>query len=927
MSPDTLEAPQLAPLQRGRDDGIGRLARRTQRGQAGRRVLVVALVALAVGIGVAAASIAASIAESDRVVEVEDRFGPAAGALFVIDEDRFAVEPPASLTDAQQAWLDAHRYTGPELPDGRDFEPAAPLPLDEVLAGVAAELPPDDLLVFRTSGMFQFFRDETLLVTDLDTNHPLAAGTFVVDGPARRLEGEEALLSPSLLADLDAGVGDRLELPGVGSVEVVGTATRAATRSQELAVVAPGRDVPGGLPEQVVRVADVEDAALLGRRLKTAVAETLGGSAPQQGQPPIGMAYNLEARADFLRFQEDPTTVAALVGGVSSGLATTLAAMVAACAFAVGVRRRIRQVGMLGAVGADPAQLRRLLRREGLLIGLGGALLGAAVGGVLVWLGNPLVEHFVDRELPFALPVVGVALPIVLGALGAVLASVWPARTAARVPTVTALAGRVPLGRVPTWLPLAGVAAALAGLLLLGDLLLPSGGTSPGLDALQLLAATLLATLGTAAVGVPLVALGGRLADRLPLLPRLALRDAARQRSRSGAAIAALVPVLALPVAGLTLWNSDGGFPQPDHGSAVEYRQPPPAARVVVRGPWIEGRTPPPSEELVDQVAALLPGARPAADVVELGLPEASGPLHAGTPGSGLFDGQGGDIGPASLATPELLAALDLPADAVPTAGVLLLDGASWARPPSDTALVDLIAPPGPGQLDGRRIDGVPATVQEFTGGGAAPAVLVDPALADRAGLVEVGRGRLLELSRPPTEAERLAVQEFARGGSGPPLAGSVDMAASPVFWATPLGVLLIAAAVACAVVLTVSAVAGMTTALAATESDGDLRKAVALGAPPALRRRFHGVQAWWHVQVAALLGTTLGLALTVAVVLGNTRGLLAGPDLLATVRAAVDVPWLALTAWVLVVPVLVGLLIAGLMRSSPVTAPRRRMA
>lgn len=926
MSPATVEQERLAPLERGRHDGIGRLARRTQRGQAGRRVLVVVLVALAVGIGVGAASIFASIAESDRVVEVQDYFGPAAASLFTIDEATSALEPPADLTDEQQAWLRSHPYTGPELSDGRDSEPATPLPVDELLADVAAAVPPDDLLMFRTSGMFQLGTSDPVLVTDLDVTHPLAAGTLVVDGPEQRLRNDEALLSPSLLANLGAAVGDRVDLPGVGSLEVVGTVTRAARRSQEIAVVAPGRDVPGGLPEQVVRVGGTDATELLRTRFDAALEETIAGSSRAPGQPPVGVAFNLLTRAEFTGFQADPTSVAALVGGVTSGLATTMAALIAACAFAVGVRRRIRQVGMLGAVGADPDQLRRLLRREGLLIGLGGALLGAAVGAVLVWVGNPLVERAVDRELPFVLPVVGVALPILLGAVGALLASSWPARTASRVPTVTALAGRVPLGRVPPWLPVLGVAAAIGGLLLLGALLLPGGATSSGLDALKLLAATLLATLGTATVGIPVVALGGRLVDRLPLLPRLALRDASRQRSRSGAAIAALVPVLALPVAALTLWNSEGGFPQPDHGGAIEYRQPAPAARVVVDGPWVDGRTPPPSEEFLQDVAALLPDASPAAEVVVLGLPDVAGPLHAGVPGSGLFDGQGGDIGPASLATPELLAAIDLPADAVPSGGVLLLDGASWGRPPADTALVDLIAPPAPGEVAGDRIAGVPASVEPVPSG-AAPSVLVDPALADEAELVEVGRRLLLDLSRPPTEADRIAVSELTRPGPGQAFVGSVEMAATPAFWATPLGILLIVAAVGGAVVLGVAAVAGMTTALAATESDGDLRKAVALGAAPALRRRFHGVQAWWHVQVAALLGTVLGLAVTTTVVVANTRGMLAEEDLLTTVRAAVDVPWLALAAWVVVVPALVGLLIAALMRSSPVTAPRRRMA
>jgi hypothetical protein len=194
---------------------------------------------------------------------------------------------------------------------------------------------------------------------------------------------------------------------------------------------------------------------------------------------------------------------------------------------------------------------------------------------------------------------------------------------------------------------------------------------------------------------------------------------------------------------------------------------------------------------------------------------------------------------------------------------------------------------------------------------------------------VEVGRSVLLGLDRPPTHGEaQVAYELLYSNPSGFENPASIELVPSVPFWRTPAGVALLVAAAVPGIVLLVTAVAGMTTALVATESDADLRQAVALGAPPSLRRRFHGVQAWWHTRVAAVLGSGLGLAVVAAAIRANgTTTFEDAADNQTILQATLEVPWAALTAWIVAMPVLVGLIVAAVLRSSAVSAPRRRMA
>lgn len=105
---------------------------------------------------------------------------------------------------------------------------------------------------------------------------------------------------------------------------------------------------------------------------------------------------------------------------------------------AISVLARTREIGMLRAVGATRRQIKRMVMAESLLLTLIGIAFGVVSG---LWLGYALVVAMstVGWEMPWSFPFDGVLVTIVVGLVFGVLASVAPARSAAKLHVVEAL--------------------------------------------------------------------------------------------------------------------------------------------------------------------------------------------------------------------------------------------------------------------------------------------------------------------------------------------------------------------------------------------------------------------------------------------------------------------------------------------------------
>jgi len=106
----------------------------------------------------------------------------------------------------------------------------------------------------------------------------------------------------------------------------------------------------------------------------------------------------------------------------------------------VSITDRRRELGVLQAVGALRAQIRRTIWMEAVAIGLIGLILGAVMGSVTLFYNLAMVRRDVaglvlDYQYPFAMA--AWLLPVIV--LAAFLASIWPAEAAVRASLVESL--------------------------------------------------------------------------------------------------------------------------------------------------------------------------------------------------------------------------------------------------------------------------------------------------------------------------------------------------------------------------------------------------------------------------------------------------------------------------------------------------------
>ncbi|MDQ1696950.1 MAG: putative transport system permease protein [Frankiaceae bacterium] len=260
-----------------------------------------------------------------------------------------------------------------------------------------------------------------------------------------------------------------------------------------------------------------------------------------------------------------------IVLGTVAGFGLLEILLLAGAAFAVGTRRQTHELGLLAAAGGDDSDIRRSVLAQGVLLGLGGALVGVAGGVLTVFLLRPELEIFADQRfgaLDVGLP--DLVAVVVLGVVAGVLAAVVPARAAARRQVLHLLRERYDADGVRTRLPRWSMAAIVGGIVLTivaayrwhsgyGGLTNSSvSAGSPGAIADGLVTVlrenrwpavlwlgSALTLAGLVRACPPIVSGLATLSGRLPLGARLALRDAGRHRHRTAPAVAAVMTVVA----------------------------------------------------------------------------------------------------------------------------------------------------------------------------------------------------------------------------------------------------------------------------------------------------------------------------------------------------------------------------------------------
>lgn len=565
------------------------------------------------------------------------------------------------------------------------------------------------------------------------------------------------------------------------------------------------------------------------------------------------------------------TLAAAGLVALVVGLGLLEVVLLAGAAFAVGARRQVRDLGLVASNGGAARHVRRIVLAQGLLLGVAGAALGLATGVALTIVGWPLWERLSGTLIEgWRFGTAELAIAAVVGMLSGLAAAIVPARGAARMTPIDALAQRfraTPLeARVPK-LGLALIALGTAGALIasrasaaeLGDYaerLEAAEGTGVWIEqpnvtqyiALQLFGAVL-AVAGLILVISPLIAVVARRMRRWPVSARFAGRDAARHRHRTTPAVAAIVIV----VAGAT--GVSIGLTGSERVNEMRY-----APQLPENVMLLTRNNPKGVEEMpVDRaagIAAMLPNGTviPMRHPVAADTPSGPAPVHVWPPEEWWNECaaecpavMGGPLYVGSTEAYEVLLGDEpnQPAlDALASGSVVIFDSAT-----QQDGSVSLMGWDEDGEHELARM---PAHVAAHEGAyhQSLPGGFISEQAAAEHGLEVAVFGALL-----PFDESATADEIDAATGAAEDLGFSVYVERGCTSCAVPAAVSL--ALVGGTALVTLVGV-GVTVALAAVEGRSDLATMAAVGASPRRRRAIAG----WQALVVGGLGTVLGLAL-----------------------------------------------------------------
>jgi lipoprotein-releasing system permease protein len=254
---------------------------------------------------------------------------------------------------------------------------------------------------------------------------------YITEGTAN-LGAGGVLLGKTLTQDLDLALGQSVRLQSAAGINAALTITGiyqmgagGPDRRQAYVSLATARtlfQIPQGITRLEIKLADIYAADALAPRIKALTGLDAKSWTEQAGQ----LLDALQAQAQTGLILKTFALITIIIGVASALLLSTY--------------RRRPEIGIMRAMGAGRWFVMVVFVTQGALIGLMGGLFGAAAGyGVLLVL--PARDSFGPAQsgLPIDITQGAYGLAILLTTLGAIVASILPARAAARLDPVTAI--------------------------------------------------------------------------------------------------------------------------------------------------------------------------------------------------------------------------------------------------------------------------------------------------------------------------------------------------------------------------------------------------------------------------------------------------------------------------------------------------------
>ncbi len=223
----------------------------------------------------------------------------------------------------------------------------------------------------------------------------------------------------SVLLRTERGVERQLTIRGVFRTGLQSLDERVAFLSLQTA--RPLFDLPEGVTNIEVKLKDPQDARAAARFL----GQATGLRATPWQEKNVGLEDALKAQGQTGTMIQIFSLISIIIGVAS--------------ALVLSAYRRRSEVGIMRAFGVPGGFILWVFLLQGLLIGLVGAVLGCASGyGLCIWLEG-VTRPDGTSILPIAPRQGGYAAALVLTTLGAVIASILPARSASKIDPLEAI--------------------------------------------------------------------------------------------------------------------------------------------------------------------------------------------------------------------------------------------------------------------------------------------------------------------------------------------------------------------------------------------------------------------------------------------------------------------------------------------------------
>lgn len=253
---------------------------------------------------------------------------------------------------------------------------------------------------------------------------------YLVDGEVRLRSGA-VLLGKSLVDDMGLALGQTISLESTNGIKAALTLTGiyqigtggGPDRRMAYVSLATARSLfqmPQGVSRIEIKLFDLYAADAVALR----VEGLTGLDAKSWTEDGAQLLEALKAQAQTGYFLKTFAIITIIIGVASALLLSTY--------------RRRPEIGIMRAMGASRLFVVGVFVTQGALIGGMGGLLGAGIG-YLALLPFPTRDAFRSGTLPMDITQGSYGLAIVLTVLGAIAASILPARAAARVDPVTAI--------------------------------------------------------------------------------------------------------------------------------------------------------------------------------------------------------------------------------------------------------------------------------------------------------------------------------------------------------------------------------------------------------------------------------------------------------------------------------------------------------